>query len=275
MSDRRALLNAILDAPDDDAPRLVYADWLREVGEYDRAEFIAVQIRLHRLIHDEGEIGFLESHIESCRRRERELLQPNARDWFLIPVLSACSVWDHSPTIRWYPAGDCRGEDYVIGGDAVRGFIETLTVPAAAWLAHADAILAEHPVQSVRLTTVPEAGECLHGHVSDGRLVLPLAGQDVAIPNEGPRVYRGRDRDWWLRVLTARWPGVTFELPPAPQGGFLVPQHLVPTIEELIRSRFAERMQQRMDELLAEEENLIMNGDPTAPLPGGVINAYE
>jgi serine/threonine-protein kinase len=40
MSDDDAFLRAIADAPDDDAPRLVYADWLDEHGQPDRAEFI-------------------------------------------------------------------------------------------------------------------------------------------------------------------------------------------------------------------------------------------
>src|SRR5689334_6445745 len=40
MSDRDALFQAVLHAPDDDAPRLVFADWLDENGEADRAEFI-------------------------------------------------------------------------------------------------------------------------------------------------------------------------------------------------------------------------------------------
>src|SRR5829696_4128503 len=43
-----AFRRAILEAPDDDAPRLVYADWLDERGQVDRAEFIRLQIRLAR-----------------------------------------------------------------------------------------------------------------------------------------------------------------------------------------------------------------------------------
>src|SRR5262245_1818230 len=43
-------LQAIVDDPDGDAPRLVYADWLEEHGEQDRAEFIRVECRLHRLL---------------------------------------------------------------------------------------------------------------------------------------------------------------------------------------------------------------------------------
>src|SRR5206468_25941 len=42
--------------PDDDAPRLVYSDWLEEHGDEDdrrRAEFIRVQIELARLDEDD------------------------------------------------------------------------------------------------------------------------------------------------------------------------------------------------------------------------------
>ena len=46
MSDRDALLAAIRQAPRDDAPRLVYADWLDEHGDPDRAEFIRLQIEI-------------------------------------------------------------------------------------------------------------------------------------------------------------------------------------------------------------------------------------
>lgn len=43
MTDGDRLLRSILAAPDDDAPRLIYADWLEENGQTDRAEFIRVQ----------------------------------------------------------------------------------------------------------------------------------------------------------------------------------------------------------------------------------------
>jgi uncharacterized protein (TIGR02996 family) len=47
MTDEEALLAAIIAAPDDDLPRLVYADWLDEHGQPDRSEFIRVQCRLN------------------------------------------------------------------------------------------------------------------------------------------------------------------------------------------------------------------------------------
>ena len=39
-------IRAINADPDDDSPRLIFADWLDEQGECERAEFIRVQIAL-------------------------------------------------------------------------------------------------------------------------------------------------------------------------------------------------------------------------------------
>jgi uncharacterized protein (TIGR02996 family) len=52
MSDGAALLSAIIANPDEDAPRLVFADWLDEWGgrtNAARAEHIRLQVALHRL----------------------------------------------------------------------------------------------------------------------------------------------------------------------------------------------------------------------------------
>ncbi len=59
-ADELALLRGVEAAPDDDLPRLVYADWLDEHGRHVRAEFIRVQCelasierRLPRMTHNE------------------------------------------------------------------------------------------------------------------------------------------------------------------------------------------------------------------------------
>lgn len=46
MNQRAQLMQAVIDEPDDDAVRLVFADWLQDHGEEARAEFIRVQIAL-------------------------------------------------------------------------------------------------------------------------------------------------------------------------------------------------------------------------------------
>jgi uncharacterized protein (TIGR02996 family) len=53
LSQHEAFLRAIFDAPDDDTPRLVYADFLQENGEEDRAEFIRLGCALNRLANDD------------------------------------------------------------------------------------------------------------------------------------------------------------------------------------------------------------------------------
>lgn len=48
MSDASALLAAIRARPGDDAPRLVYADWLDEHGKHERADWIRRLLALPR-----------------------------------------------------------------------------------------------------------------------------------------------------------------------------------------------------------------------------------
>src|SRR5262249_30848402 len=45
MSTSDAFLQAIIDSPDDDASRLVFADWLDDHGQADRAAFIRLSCR--------------------------------------------------------------------------------------------------------------------------------------------------------------------------------------------------------------------------------------
>jgi uncharacterized protein (TIGR02996 family) len=58
-------LRAIIEDPDDDAPRLVYADWLDEHGQPERAELIRVECQLGRLLGS----GPIRHHLE-CRARQ-------------------------------------------------------------------------------------------------------------------------------------------------------------------------------------------------------------
>jgi uncharacterized protein (TIGR02996 family) len=61
-----ALLDAIFDHPDDDTPRLVYADWLQEHGQEDYAQFIRLSIRIARVSFSPDE--------QRALRKERYLL---------------------------------------------------------------------------------------------------------------------------------------------------------------------------------------------------------
>jgi len=49
MTDGDDLYRAVLDSPEDDAPRLIYADWLDEHGRGERAQFIRLQCAMDRV----------------------------------------------------------------------------------------------------------------------------------------------------------------------------------------------------------------------------------
>ena len=55
-SDEEALIAAIAAAPFDDAPRLVYADWLQERGDEPGAEYLRAVVRLMHLPNERSDI---------------------------------------------------------------------------------------------------------------------------------------------------------------------------------------------------------------------------
>lgn len=67
MSDADAFLDAIFAAPDDDLPRLVYADWLEEHGQQAYAEFIRLKCRTWRA-------SLPIKHRRNIRQRQHTLL---------------------------------------------------------------------------------------------------------------------------------------------------------------------------------------------------------
>ncbi len=69
-----AFLADIIEHPDDDTPRLVYADWLDDHGQPAPAEFIRVQIALANLPWDDARWPALKA-------REEELLSRHEADW--------------------------------------------------------------------------------------------------------------------------------------------------------------------------------------------------
>lgn len=77
MSTEAALLRAIREMPDEDTPRLVYADYLDEEGHSARAEFIRVQIERARLPEHDPRRTPLED-------REHELLAEHECGWLCV-----------------------------------------------------------------------------------------------------------------------------------------------------------------------------------------------
>src|SRR5581483_4113131 len=92
MNTHDALLQAIIESPDDDTPRLVYADYLEEHGQTDRAEFIRVQLDLARLPDSPDS----DERREALAAREQALLKKYGEQWayeVLSPVTGMVTSW--------------------------------------------------------------------------------------------------------------------------------------------------------------------------------------
>lgn len=134
------LLNAVLDAPEDDLPRLAYADFLEEHGDgeadRERAEFIQAQIALARPVDDNAPL-----------RRRMEAL------WYL-PARGFPS--DRPGFHAWrFTLSDVRnGYDDLSAPIASvrRGFAEAVACSLASWTTHGPMLATLQPVTSVRLT---------------------------------------------------------------------------------------------------------------------------
>ncbi len=122
-TDGDLLLRAILDDPAEDTARLIYADWLDENGQAERAHGIRW----------------------GCSSEQRSRSWPLSRS---APLVVA-GVRVNNPTLpEWCESGLCN-----------RGFISEVTCTAAAWLQWADAITAAHPVERVRFTAHAPSSE--------------------------------------------------------------------------------------------------------------------
>lgn len=130
--DELAFRRAIIASPEDDLPRLVYADHLDELGEADRAEFIRVQCRIAELGEGEPDCNrFNDNHgcecdectrwynVEALRRREEKL-------WKLV---NGQFTRDPSAVFNLAPEFYVRG----ITAKVTRGFIDTLRGPLTAF----------------------------------------------------------------------------------------------------------------------------------------------
>ena len=76
LTEHRAFLNAISERPEDDLPRLVYADYLDETGDPDRAEFIRVQIALAKLTEGDAQWSSLDARQNELQKDQAEWRLP-------------------------------------------------------------------------------------------------------------------------------------------------------------------------------------------------------
>lgn len=152
---RAAFLQAILDDPEDDTVRLIYADFEEEHGDAARAELIRVQMELAQRRENPYPQPTLTEYeptkqawyrwnatTDTLLHRARELLAKYARRW----IKGLPPGW-----ISWGTGafGHARSSIYYTFR---RGFIEVVDLPIEDWLKHAAVIVGAAPVRKVQLT---------------------------------------------------------------------------------------------------------------------------
>jgi uncharacterized protein (TIGR02996 family) len=145
MTHDEAFLQAIREAPSDDAPRLIYADWLEEEGRAERAEFIRLQCRLASLPQVDESRGILEARLEVLLRR-------NWEEW-VGPLREIAG-----PKYDRYSEGWLRRAYHPEGLQRFRrGFVDRLTLDAELFLANAGKLASLVPLRHLALLG---AGRC-------------------------------------------------------------------------------------------------------------------
>jgi uncharacterized protein (TIGR02996 family) len=169
MPSDEAFLHDIVEHPDEDAPRLIYADWLDEHGRPERAEFIRVQCALAADPED-----------ADLRRRERELLAEHGDAW--------------RQEVPDWAREDCEFR---------RGFVAAVGCLVGDWLRHGDELVRRLPVEEVRFRRDPTAEPAaLAGAPSLARLrslildYVPLGDAGLARLIGSPHL--GRLTELWL-----------------------------------------------------------------------------
>jgi uncharacterized protein (TIGR02996 family) len=139
-----AFLQAILESPDDDGPRLIYSDWLTEQGD-PRGAFIRVQCQLAKFPPDDPSRDDLELEEAGMLPAMRAaLVEPKPPAWARkIPV-----------SVR---KGNCAFE---------RGFVARLMTSPGKFLKDADAIMRATPLQHLCLIqtrrVIQAVADCPH-----------------------------------------------------------------------------------------------------------------
>jgi uncharacterized protein (TIGR02996 family) len=138
----QGLLATVLAEPDNDGPRLVYADWLDEHDQPARAEFIRLQIELAK------RPGVRRR--EQLRLREKELLDAHKETW-AEPVAEFRTIYKyyHSRTL------------YVFR----RGFVEGILTDPDTFIEQAAEMFARAPIREIHFAEVgdyEELANCKH-----------------------------------------------------------------------------------------------------------------
>lgn len=173
MSDRAALLAAIVAHADEDTPRLVYADWLDENDEAKRAAYIRARVERFRAEQADTATNAVSAYLENTREYKNEAsLGRIAWPGEIGAELAARKGGGKRPfklTAKREGVPQIKGVGF---WENSRGFFDSLLVEdVAAFLKHADAIFRAAPITDVmfyedRLTAEQATELVRSGHLA-------------------------------------------------------------------------------------------------------------
>jgi uncharacterized protein (TIGR02996 family) len=154
MTEHDAFLQAIIESPDDDTLRLVFADWLEEHGDAERAELIRLQCSLNSPPPESPRLAPIQERV-NMHERLNLLLQPRRND-FLSPLTRVGLRFGEETRF----VEEMQEECVIAHLKPVfrRGFVEEITVPGREslqrFIRHAGALFRLTPLQHLQVTEV-------------------------------------------------------------------------------------------------------------------------
>jgi len=163
-----SFLADIIAHPDDDSVRLIYADWLDEQGQGERAEFIRAQCEFAKISATYWALHSGEISLRLFSRQNDPFTAQNFWAWFATYHTPWMKAWPGTPAVSLNSPGICeigyfdsRGDDDNWTFTIRRGFPETIELPAKAWLEHWEALRGSLPLRHLRLKAPLPVGTLL------------------------------------------------------------------------------------------------------------------
>jgi uncharacterized protein (TIGR02996 family) len=149
MTTEEAFLLDILEHPDDDAPRLIFADWLEDNGDPDRAEFIRI-----RIVQERGRPAQDPRNVA----RATKLIVDNWDRW-----VKPLSLLVDPTALRYQPwlVSRLRVRASAVVNEFPRGFIRSLILQAKTFLARYQAIFGLTALTHLKLHDAGDLGASL------------------------------------------------------------------------------------------------------------------
>lgn len=192
----------VLREPQNDEARLRYADAAETMGWKDMAELVRVQVGLSQIPNSDYSTPSIRRKLERLQERQSNILMTAYRSGM--------------PVEQWQGILDRDHPFFEIVGTWRRGFIHSITLSAEQAETYLDEVLEEQPVQEVTLSTPIQLTNGIE--MREGKPHVLIAGKwvDYSIRQNPRGTYIASYPELDKIMFNARWPSV-------PVGGWKLP----------------------------------------------------